>query len=483
MTTPFPGESLAIFDAAFGTDHDLLLSVTKRGPYYDVEPPSATIIAGNVWRAWVAPRSADYLDSADVDAEVSWVVEVLSGTVTVAAGEAYDSAWGDDTLAPSRSLGTYSVTGPASLVIPSGFTVAEVFDYLNTPSGDASLMLHLAATAGSADVQQIKMRVWPPGGPLGGLSDPFPKWHEVKTKAALYGTYPDVDKDVLPSSTLTATGSGPTDVDAHANLLDDLVAEAGYAAHDQEVVMGPDVPTFIANLNAYNDTAAHHTVNASLHLVYFPGDRFPQYDNRIDPDGPAVAVGYIRIPTEVSGDPAAYAAVDEDAWWEWDILQYVTVTVETAGDFDAVPLGGWFGTLTGGTFTPDGAVLTRMPALSGERIAPEGVGLSETVGFLVPTSQRDVLFELTPTVVTDPPDFSGIHGGAVGAGQQFDITALTSSLSGFVVHPAYRVWLPAGAPTPQPLRLMQRGDGLGMGSGRVYATGTRQASTRVFGSL
>jgi hypothetical protein len=34
-----------------------------------------------------------------------------------------------------------------------------------------------------------------------------------------------------------------------------------------------------------------------------------------------------------------------------------------------------------------------------------------------------------------------------------------------------------------PLRLMQRGDSLGMGSGRVYATGTRQASTRVFGSL
>lgn len=34
-----------------------------------------------------------------------------------------------------------------------------------------------------------------------------------------------------------------------------------------------------------------------------------------------------------------------------------------------------------------------------------------------------------------------------------------------------------------PLRLMQRGDGLGMGSGRVFGAGTRQGSTRVFGSL
>lgn len=31
-------------------------------------------------------------------------------------------------------------------------------------------------------------------------------------------------------------------------------------------------------------------------------------------------------------------------------------------------------------------------------------------------------------------------------------------------------------------RIMQRGDALGMGSGRVYATGTRQSSTRVFGT-
>jgi hypothetical protein len=33
-----------------------------------------------------------------------------------------------------------------------------------------------------------------------------------------------------------------------------------------------------------------------------------------------------------------------------------------------------------------------------------------------------------------------------------------------------------------PMRLMQRGDGLGMGSGRVYSPGTRQGSTRVFGT-
>ena len=42
-----------------------------------------------------------------------------------------------------------------------------------------------------------------------------------------------------------------------------------------------------------------------------------------------------------------------------------------------------------------------------------------------------------------------------------------------------RLTMESGFP---PLRLMQRGDGLGMGSGRVYSTGTRQASSRVYGT-
>lgn len=45
----------------------------------------------------------------------------------------------------------------------------------------------------------------------------------------------------------------------------------------------------------------------------------------------------------------------------------------------------------------------------------------------------------------------------------------------------YRVFIEAAG--AYPTRLMQRGDNLGMGSGRVYATGTRQNSTRVFGTV
>ena len=45
--------------------------------------------------------------------------------------------------------------------------------------------------------------------------------------------------------------------------------------------------------------------------------------------------------------------------------------------------------------------------------------------------------------------------------------------------PRFRYWIP----TLAPLRLMQRGDGLGMGSSRLFGPGTRQGSTRIFGSL
>ena len=57
-------------------------------------------------------------------------------------------------------------------------------------------------------------------------------------------------------------------------------------------------------------------------------------------------------------------------------------------------------------------------------------------------------------------------GGRTWGTDGFDITYLEATAAG----------------TP-PLRLMQRGDGLGMGSGRVFGAGTRQGSIRVFGSL
>lgn len=70
---------------------------------------------------------------------------------------------------------------------------------------------------------------------------------------------------------------------------------------------------------------------------------------------------------------------------------------------------------------------------------------------------------------------------AVGPDTSYNITDTASSIAGRTFRFTYfRVFIEAGTP---PLRLMQRGDGLGMGSGRVFGAGTRQGSIRVFGSL
>jgi hypothetical protein len=102
---------------------------------------------------------------------------------------------------------------------------------------------------------------------------------------------------------------------------------------------------------------------------------------------------------------------------------------------------------------------------SWQGIRSPGAGDYLTVSFAGPTSGTGLDSITSPsavwTLLTGDPAF-----------------AYLSDLR--VTHLTCRIVYTGGA---QPLRLMQRGDGLGMGSGRVYGTGTRQASTRVFGSL
>jgi hypothetical protein len=76
------------------------------------------------------------------------------------------------------------------------------------------------------------------------------------------------------------------------------------------------------------------------------------------------------------------------------------------------------------------------------------------------------------------------YGQAFLSGVQWQVIARVSGggFSGPSTAHITRLTLIIETTVTPPMRLMQRGDGLGMGSGRVYSPGTRQGSTRVFGT-
>jgi hypothetical protein len=157
---PFPGESLRIYGAdAGGVDGTLFNDIQIRGG-------GRLITDGDEWKAWVNGPDVIYLEAPDPDVVVSWVVEVTSGTATLAIGEGADPSFSDYGVATSP-LGTFTVTGPTQLVVPSGFTSSDLFD------GSFALVTSIECTDGSAVIEQVKLRAWPSAGPLGGWSE-FP---------------------------------------------------------------------------------------------------------------------------------------------------------------------------------------------------------------------------------------------------------------------------------------------------------------------
>lgn len=185
-------------------------------------------------------------------------------------------------------------------------------------------------------------------------------------------------------------------------------------------------------------------------------------------------VDYAAIPGSDPGDPYRFVDYEDvtETWlsWTWDngypeVLLTLnsplsgTLSIVTPTDFDDVDtMPGTPGLQGGGIFSkPTGG--TVFDTFTG----------SESVGH----------------VFGDPGDPGGVEAFTIVA--EYDVTEPDDDRVYFtfpdpVAHyrPArYRYWIPSLAP----LRLMQRGDNLGMGSGRLFGPGTRQGSGRIFGSL
>lgn len=173
---PFPGESVGCPDAwssdarAFFLSNDIELRYKRTNVNGDGH---YQIDAGEQWRCWAYCISDwAYLEAGDTTPlTVSWVIEVLGGVGTLALRDGHDADWDYDHTTPlPNDLGIITVAIPGTYVVttttfPDNDDLVAI---LNGGTGPANLSI--VCTGGSVDIQQVKLRVWPTTGPLGGWS-------------------------------------------------------------------------------------------------------------------------------------------------------------------------------------------------------------------------------------------------------------------------------------------------------------------------
>jgi hypothetical protein len=463
---PFPGESLGVDYAQHIGGDEITSALRPRAG-------SDTLASGEEWRAWVYPGGPTYLESDAEPVVVSWVVEVASGTVTLGASMGMDPSWGDTGAAHPTSLGTHTVTGPATLVLATTITAADVL------TGDDAPMLVLQATSGSAVVQQVKLRVWPPGGAAGGWSDTLAGFYSgAGTNPTIYAQtlIPLLEGSEVGGSAeaawdaLIAVVSGTP-----APTYDDTYALASIGA------LGGGVTTASVIFNGDDEWEARAETNAGSLTILIgadPDGAYPISDDLTE------EVDYIRPPTEVQDDYAAWVQQDGSASVDWiDATATVDLTEPTNGvalvtvhvasdavdDLTVTPIGLTEADIPGVAFDAGGTGFAFDP----------GAPVTDTVPLA--TGGRYIVVSVAH-IFDASLAWPGWNPVTIGASEsEVNSSGVTSELKSRVSLPPYRVWNPTVAAV-YPMRLMQRGDGLGMGSSRVLGAGTRQSSTRLFGS-
>ena len=133
------------------------------------------------------------------------------------------------------------------------------------------------------------------------------------------------------------------------------------------------------------------------------------------------------------------------------------------------------------TLDPDGAVtgIAQVQLVSGAASGSFDIFLSDGASYVFGTTTATANSWQTITTTFDPVELGYIVSLAASGSLQLGV--IGDYASGSTSFEVSYLALDVGGPVP--LRLMQRGDGLGMGSGRVFGAGTRQNSTRVFGAL
>jgi hypothetical protein len=469
----YPGESIRL-DAAYDVglaDFDLIDDIQLRAG-------SRTLASGGHWKAWADTyffTDHIYLGPADTGV-VSWVVEVASGSATVTAAEGVDPDFGDETFTAGTALGSHALTAGTN-VIASSLSAADVYDLTQTFPGIP--MLDLQATSGSVVVQQVKLRVWPVGGAVGA-------WVE----------HPGFDTLPSNASVYVGTAERGAQVNYYGQAVDSDAEAAWDAAvatfqGDVEPILGPhsgspnsgyNVVTTLGQVSVVlTDLAPLYTVTAEMNNTYAlvvgkdPDAQFPISNTLVE------GVDWWRPPTEVYNDSAYFVQQIGSGTVGWVDLE-ATVDVAPADD----------GTLVGGAVAVAYPGSVGIDFISGPNweldftYSATGTGVSDGDPLtLAPAGGRFVFIAPSNVMLSGAVPWNGSLGSAFGQSFGENVTvnigSVDTRVQSYVQMPPYRVWNPDAQPVTF-MRVMQRGDGLGMGSGRVFNQGTRQGSSKVFGT-
>lgn len=442
----FPGESLAVF--AFGNVSGL--------PILDVDAVTyraQTSIFTSGDEAWVDVALSPWLLAPGDDAVVSWVFEVMGGSGTF------------DLTEDAGSLGSHTVTGAGTLVVASALTAADVL-------AGGTARLTLACTSGTVEVQQVKLRVWPPGGVVGGWSGPF-------QPAAVSST---LTLRVSPQAYVTPTFLTGTSIDAvmtatQAELRGDF---------DGTPIGDPLFTSTVTPVGAAFYALAEEFVGADPPARgsgnIGGGVSYLERGAPFVPDPPGdYGIDWVYPPNEVPDDPDKWDVVGADEWGWWQGVASIVISPDTAGPpigvfrvtGDNVP-GLDSPSLTFGEITDAGTLIAGLPAgeadYLGEFDLPpwgDDTDLMRLTFFHDGAKTQQGIArtttDITGTTKTTGNAQAAVHLGRF-VGEDF-IPALPSYTAG-----AYRYWT-LTAVAPLALQWSQRADGEAMSGVTAWSAG------------
>ena len=442
---PFPGEAVLVEDAAdvtSGVDGTLWEDVWSRAG-------SRTLSAGDEWRAFVYSGDMDYLEETGLDLTVEWVVEVLSGSVTVAASEGPDPSYGGYTDPLGTSLGTHTLTVGENRIV-STFAGDDVADLGGTVA--SAFQLGLVATSGSAVVQQVKLYVWPAAGTAGAFVT-LPGWESAPTAPTTRVG------GISHSATATAAG---IDASWDAAVAAAIASASPAGPHDFNLAATSGTPAkfsigdmvWQANQTLIEDYQTAVVGTSAGVLLQGPDWR------GLSPLGPeAGGVDFTRPPTEVRDEADVYLYPQTgDGSTVW--VNNGVVVEETGLDVSlgAVTLASE--SLDSITATGSGTTISVDVDLIEDGTSLTAPGDSETIltPVALPSTGAYLLVHASHTANTTAPDYPGTPAGVLGGpsvgiswvlhfgtGDPFSETF--QPIQTYAQMPGYKVWVPTAVET------------------------------------
>lgn len=434
---------------------------------YRGDGPPVTFHAGDQFLTGFTPYTPEEFDDASV-VEAFFTIEHLSGSATIRL----HAGWDPDFDVTNAALATASMGD--HLLAGDGITAVQVpiFDLARFVSYDDELVVLVEVLTGSIEVRQIRLRVWPPGGPAGAWVTMPGFEHEYAT--ALRSVELDAPPGgYLGSGFIEGTTAGAYDAAAAALVARDkvpMVTEVWTGAQTYTISLLAKLGVGLDSITPTYNGSYQHIRTAQRVLVNVatparfvlnsaaivrPPDVVEDIDvDWVEPIGTPSLTG-IRVEGVVSNAPGHEGPDSFLTWSTVDADDLVGAPYPTAfaapappGDLDVVlPVSGF------------------------------GDGLAVLLGFGNP-------FLTGPPPYGGPSHVNAIEGYETGPNNSLYMPGGAA----FVVlqMPSYRTWDPTATPVvvDPPLRQVQRDDNAnGFTAARWGGGSSRQSSNRWIGYL